>query len=101
MAERRRAKMLAAIAGKGRRGPRRPWQWPDTTEALTALVRAWMTTVFASVLFVAALAVSQVWDRAVFLHALRDALSDDPQLVQPIDEFSVAASTDRGNLWTK
>jgi hypothetical protein len=101
MAERRKTKVPTAIADKGRRDPRRPRQWPDTTDALTALVRAWTTTVVASVLFVAALALSQVWDGAVFRQALRDSLSRDPQLAQPIDDFSVADTSDGGNPWTK
>jgi hypothetical protein len=101
MAERRKTKVLTAVAGKGRRGPRRPSRWPDTTEALTALERAWTTTVFASLFFVAALAVSQVWDGAVFRQALRDALSQDPQLAQPTDDFPVPDSGDGGGLWTR
>jgi hypothetical protein len=101
MAERRKAKVLAAIPGKGRRGPRRPRQWPDTAEALAALTRAWTVTVFASLFFVAALAVSQVWDGAVFLAALRDALRGDPQLVQPIDDISGTGSADGENPWTR
>jgi hypothetical protein len=92
MAERRKTRVVAAISIGRRRGRRHPGQWPDATAALTALFRAWMTTVVASLLFVAALAVSQVWDGAVFRQALRDSLASDPQLAQPIDDFSVTES---------
>ena len=40
----------------------------------------------ASVLFCIVLAIAPMWDRAIYLHGLRDALSRDPQLTQPPDE---------------
>jgi hypothetical protein len=49
---------------------------PDVTNtALSALVAVWTTTMIATTLLAAALALSQVWDGAVFLHAVRDTLS--------------------------
>lgn len=84
---------MTAVWSSRRQGRRRPGQWPDMSEILTALGWAWTTTVFASTLFVAALAVAQVWDGAVFRLALRDALSRDPQLAQPSDDFPLARAT--------
>jgi hypothetical protein len=46
-----------------------------TNTALSALVAAWTTTTIAITLLAAALALSQVWDGAVFLHAVRDTLA--------------------------
>jgi hypothetical protein len=43
--------------------------------AFSALVAAWTTTMIATTLFVVALAISQVWDGAVFLQALERALT--------------------------
>jgi len=37
----------------------------------------------ATVLLCIALAIAPVWDGAIYLHGLRDALSMDPQLSQP------------------
>jgi hypothetical protein len=101
MAERRKIRVLTAVWSNRRRSHRRPGQWPDTTDALAALGRAWTTTVFASALFVAALAVAQVWDGAVFRQALHDALSQDPQLAQPTDDFPLASLTGDENPLTK
>jgi hypothetical protein len=42
---------------------------PDT--ALSALVLAWTTTIIATTLFVAALALSHAWDTAIFLRSLQ------------------------------
>jgi hypothetical protein len=44
---------------------------------LSALVRAWVTTLTATTLFVAAVALSQVWDSATFLRSLQQALRFD------------------------
>jgi hypothetical protein len=46
-----------------------------TNTALSALVAAWTTTTIAITLLVAALALSRVWDGAVFLDAVRDILA--------------------------
>lgn len=45
-----------------------------TDTAVTALVAAWITTTLASAVFVAAVALSRVWDSAIYLHGLRLAL---------------------------
>jgi hypothetical protein len=55
-------------------------------EALIALARAWTVTTIVTTLFFAALAVAAVWDRAIFMQAVREALSSDAQLTQPVDE---------------
>ena len=44
-------------------------------KALRALTRAWITTVVATLLLSAALAVTPVWDSAGYLNALPGALS--------------------------
>jgi hypothetical protein len=43
----------------------------------SALVRAWLTTSAATSLFVAAIALSRVWDSAIFLRALQRALTPE------------------------
>jgi hypothetical protein len=65
---------------------RGPGPWPDTTEALAVLARAWTVTTIATVLFVVALTIAPVWDGAIYMQGLRDSLSGDPQLTQLIDE---------------
>lgn len=47
---------------------------PD--KILQTLVIAWTTTMAAATMFLAALAVSRVWDAAVFFRALRTAFLD-------------------------
>lgn len=42
--------------------------------ALSALVRAWTTTVIALSLLVAALALAKTWDSSIYLHGLQEAL---------------------------
>jgi hypothetical protein len=49
---------------------------PDDT-ALSAFVLAWATTLIASTLFVAALALSRVWDSAIYLQGLQRLLNFD------------------------
>ena len=49
---------------------------PEMTDtALSALVLAWITTMIATTLFLAALAASQVGDSAVYFRALHSVLS--------------------------
>jgi hypothetical protein len=48
-----------------------------TNTAFSALVRAWATTVVATSLFVAALALASAWDSSIYLQGLRDALKLD------------------------
>jgi hypothetical protein len=81
------------MAGRPRNRARKRWSfscglqpWPNATEVLAALVRAWTVTTIAAALLLAALAVAPVWDGAIFMQALRDALGRDPQLMQPIDK---------------
>lgn len=47
--------------------PRPPDPWPDTTEALAALARAWTVTTIATVFFVVALTIAPVWDGAIYM----------------------------------
>jgi len=46
-----------------------------TETTLTALTKAWVTTVIASALFCTTLAIAQIWNGAVYLGALPQALS--------------------------
>jgi len=46
-----------------------------TETPLAALMRAWKTTMLATTLLVAALALSHVWDSAVFFRALEDSMA--------------------------
>jgi hypothetical protein len=82
LAERRRSRVLR----RARWFARDLRVWPDATEALAALVQAWIVTTIATTLLFASLALAPMWDGAIFLHALRDALGQDSQLMQPIDE---------------
>jgi hypothetical protein len=45
-----------------------------TDRAFSALVRAWATTVIATLLFLAALALASAWDSSIYLRGLREAL---------------------------
>jgi hypothetical protein len=73
------------VSRKGRWLFRAPTPWPDATEALIALARAWTVTTIATALLSAALAVAPMWDNAIFMQGLRDALSSDPELPQMFD----------------
>jgi hypothetical protein len=97
VAERRRTRRVWTASIGRHRGRRYPGRQPDASDALTALARAWTTTVVASLIFVAALAVSEVWDGAVFDRALRDTLSRDAQLPQPSDDLAAADPSDGNN----
>lgn len=46
-----------------------------TNTTLSALATAWTTTMIATTVFLAALALSRVWDSAVFLQALQENLN--------------------------
>ena len=48
-----------------------------TDTALSALTAAWTTTVIAKSLFLAALAVSRVWDSAIYFRGLQQVLNLD------------------------
>jgi hypothetical protein len=98
MAERLRNRTSTAAARQRRRLFRGPGPWLDTTEVLAALARAWTVTTIATALFLVALAMTPVWDGAIFMHALRDALSGDPQLTQPLDEAPADSPVDRESL---
>jgi hypothetical protein len=95
MAGRQRNKTSTGASRRGRRVFRGPGPWPDTTEAWAALARAWTVTTIATALFLVALAIAPIWEGAIFMQALRDALSGDPQLMQPINEAPADAPADR------
>ena len=48
-----------------------------TDTALSSLVMAWSTCTIATTLFVAALALSRVWDNGVYFQGLKSALGLD------------------------
>jgi hypothetical protein len=93
MSQRPKNKASTAASRQGRRISRRPAPWPDRADALSALARAWTVTVIASSVLFAALALAPVWDRAIFLQGLRDALSGDPQLTEPVDAAPADAAS--------
>ena len=48
-----------------------------TDTAFNALVAAWTTTTLATTLLIAAVALSRIWDSAIYLHGLQRALTLD------------------------
>ena len=48
-----------------------------TDRVLSALVQAWTTTMIAITLFITSVTLSRVWDSAVYLAGLRQALARD------------------------
>jgi hypothetical protein len=52
-----------------------PSQMIDT--ALSALVRAWATTIVAMLVFVTGLALARAWDSAIYIEDLQETLSLD------------------------
>lgn len=90
MAKRPRTKWLR---NRGSISTRKRWQpfrsvqpWPNASDAIAALARAWIVAMIATTLLGVALAIAPLWDRAIFMQALRDALSTDPETAQPADE---------------
>ena len=59
---------------------------------LTALTKAWVTTVIASTLFCAALAIAQIWNGAVYLGALPQVLSLAGETPDPSVELWTGAA---------
>jgi hypothetical protein len=86
--ERQRNRPLIA-ARRWLRPSHRAALWLTETEALAALARAWLAATIAVVLLCGALALAPIWDRAIFLEALREALTTNPELLQPADEVPV------------
>jgi hypothetical protein len=84
MAERPRNRV--SIATRKRRTFRSPDPWPDASDAFEALARAWIVAMIATTLLAVALAVAPFWDRTTFLQALRDAVSTNPEMAQPVDD---------------
>jgi len=67
---------MARIAARRFGARRNPEQGLSemTDTAFSALVRAWATTVIATSLFLAALALASGWDSSIYLQGLREAL---------------------------
>ena len=62
---------------------------------LTALTKAWVTTVIASTLFCAALAIAQIWNGAAYFGALPQALSLAGETPDPSVELWTGAALKR------
>jgi hypothetical protein len=82
-AERQRNRRLIAIRGQLKANHEAPCL--TETEIFDALGRAWLVASVAAVLFCGALALTAVWDRAIFFEALHDALTTNPEWPQPPD----------------
>lgn len=74
-----------------RRHCHRPAWWLTDTDVLAALARAWAVATITMVLFCSALALAPMWDGAIFLQGLHEALSTNPELPQPADGVQVDA----------
>src|SRR5271156_1971898 len=71
------------MASHRRRRPRRRLAlWLTWTNVLTAPVPAWSVTTTAVVLLSAAVSLAPVWDRAIFVKSLLEALNTNPALLQ-------------------
>jgi hypothetical protein len=83
----KRARNRPSFPTQKRRQPLRGIEpWPDAREALAALARAWIVAMIATTLLVAALALAPIWDSAVFMQALRDSSSTNPETAPLPDE---------------
>jgi hypothetical protein len=84
------------IAARGRRRPcHRAAQWLTETELLAALARAWLVSTIAVSLLCGALALATIWDRTIFFEALHEALTTNPELLQPPEDVPGSAPADR------
>jgi hypothetical protein len=77
---------------------RSPSRWPDGAEAFGALARAWQVTTVALTLLLAALVLAPMWDRAIFMQALREALSRDAQLMQSLQAPADSSAGPKTNV---
>jgi hypothetical protein len=77
------------FAAPGQRPCRRGAPWVTETEVIAALMRAWLVATISIVLFCGALAVASICDRAIFLEALHEALTTNPEFPQPADDVPV------------
>ena len=78
--QRQRSRRLLMASHLRRR--RRPALWSNGTLVLAALVRAWSVTTAAVVLLSAAVSLAPMWDRAIFVKSLLEALNTNPALLQ-------------------
>jgi hypothetical protein len=65
-----------------RRPRRRPTLWFTGTCVVTALARAWSVTTTTVVLLSVAVSLAPMWDRAIFVKSLLEALNTNPTLLQ-------------------
>jgi hypothetical protein len=78
----RQSTRLSTASPLRRSPPRRPARGLPWTNVLTAFVRAWPVTMGAVVLLCATVFVAPVWDRAIFMKSLLEALNTNPALMQ-------------------
>jgi hypothetical protein len=79
--QRQRSRNRLLMASPLRRR-RRPALWSNGTLVLAALVRAWSVTTPVVVLLSAAVSLAPIWDRAIFVKSLLEALNTNPALLQ-------------------
>ena len=82
VANERQSNRLLTASHLRRRSRRRSALWLTGTYVLTAMVRAWSVTTTAVVLLSAAVFLAPMWDRAIFVKSLLEALNTNPALLQ-------------------
>jgi hypothetical protein len=76
--------------------PRRaPW-WAGSGE-LTALAQAWSVTTISVVALSAAVALAPMWDRAIFVKSLLEALNTNPEMLQLSGAVTDSAPADQAS----
>lgn len=100
--ERQRNRPL--VTSHRRRKPRRHFAlWVTEADILAALARAWSATTIAVILLSASVSLAPMWDRAIFLKSLLEALNTDPEMIQlayqvPDDALANQESAAPGSL---
>jgi len=62
---------------------------------LVALARAWSVTTLSVILLSAAISLAPMWDRAIFVKSLFEALNTDPEMLQLAFAVTEAAPADQ------
>jgi hypothetical protein len=87
------------MASRGRRRLRRhPAFWLAGTDSLAALAQAWSVTTIAVIVLCVTVSLAPMWDRAIFLKSLLDALNTDPEMLQlayPVPDDAPASLASR------
>jgi hypothetical protein len=95
----KRPKPLVTLVWKRWKPFREVRLWPNTnpSKILIALMRAWIVVMIATMLLAGALAIAPIWDRAVFMQALRDSLSTDMETAPFFDQPSTDSPISHGH----